>query len=50
MFDNAEELLRRIRIPEDSLTEFKEITFRGDRVDGPGPSRFTRRWPSPGAT
>ena len=36
MLAAPEELLRRIRLGEDTSLEFKEIRFRGDRVSGPG--------------
>ncbi len=35
MFDSAEELLRRIRLGEDSVFELKAVRFRGDKVAGP---------------
>ena len=35
MFDSPEELLRRIRLGEDSQLEFKSVAFRGDRVAAP---------------
>ena len=36
MFDNADELLRKIRLGEDSALKLKRVSFRGDRIDGPG--------------
>jgi predicted HTH transcriptional regulator len=35
MFDSPEELLRKIRLGEDTSLELKAVTFRGDRVSGP---------------
>ncbi len=35
MFDSADELLRKIRLGEDSVLELKAVTFRGDRIAGP---------------
>lgn len=35
MLDNPDELLRKIRLGEDSVLELKRATFRGDRVAGP---------------
>ncbi|MFP4586380.1 MAG: helix-turn-helix domain-containing protein, partial [Desulfococcaceae bacterium] len=37
MFDTEEELLRQIRLGEDSRLELKAVTFRGKRVSGPHP-------------
>lgn len=37
MFDTKEELLRQIRLGEDSRLELKAVTFRGNRVKGPHP-------------
>ena len=36
MFDSSEELLRAIRLGEDSSLELKEVSFRDSRVSGPG--------------
>ncbi|MDX1997328.1 MAG: ATP-binding protein [Thermoanaerobaculia bacterium] len=36
MLDRNEELLRQIRLGEDSVLELKSVVFRGDRVEGPG--------------
>lgn len=36
MFDSPEELLRKIRLGEDSTLELKTVTFRGGKVAGPG--------------
>lgn len=36
MFDSSQELMRQIRLGEDSRLELKTVTFRGDRVMGPG--------------
>ena len=38
MFDHPDELLRKIRLGEDSLLELKRITFRGSRVTTPARS------------
>jgi len=35
MFDSPEELLRKIRLGEDTALELKTVRFRGDKVDGP---------------
>ncbi|MCP4700935.1 MAG: transcriptional regulator, partial [Gammaproteobacteria bacterium] len=35
MFDSTEELLRKIRLGEDTRLEFKEVRFRGDKIVGP---------------
>ena len=35
MFDSPEELLKKIRLGEDSSLELKAVTFRGERVSGP---------------
>ena len=35
MFDSVEELLRQIRLGEDSAIEFKTIRFQGERIVGP---------------
>ncbi len=35
MFDSSEELLRKIRLGEDTLLELKAVRFRGDKIDGP---------------
>ncbi len=35
MFDSAEELLRKIRLGEDTSLELKAVMFRGDRVSDP---------------
>jgi len=35
MFDSAEELLRKIRLGEDTPLELKAVMFRGDRVSDP---------------
>ncbi len=35
MFDNPEELLRKIRLGEDTTIEFKTVRFRGDKVAEP---------------
>lgn len=35
MFDSSEELLRKIRLGEDTSLELKRVTFRGDRVAEP---------------
>lgn len=36
MLDSPEELLRRIRLGEDSVLELKEVVFAGGRIKGPG--------------
>lgn len=36
MLDSLDELLRRIRLGEDSVLELKEVVFAGDRIKGPG--------------
>ena len=36
MFDSSEELLRGIRLGEDSSLELKDVSFRGASVSGPG--------------
>ena len=36
MFESPEELLRGIRLGEDSSLELKEVSFRGSSVSGPG--------------
>lgn len=36
MLDSPEELLRRIRLGEDSVLELKEVVFAGERIRGPG--------------
>ena len=36
MFESPEELLRKIRLGEDTSLEFKSVRFRGDRVSAPG--------------
>ena len=36
MFESAEELLRGIRLGEDSSLELKDVSFRGSSVSGPG--------------
>jgi predicted HTH transcriptional regulator len=35
MYDSAEELIRKIRLGEDTSLELKAVTFRGDRVAAP---------------
>ena len=35
MIENNEDLLRRIRLGEDSVLELKRVEFAGDRVSGP---------------
>ena len=35
MFDSQEELLRKIRLGEDTTLELKAVRFRGDRIAGP---------------
>lgn len=35
MYDSADELLRKIRLGEDTSLELKTVAFRGDRVSGP---------------
>ena len=35
MFDSSEELLRKIRLGEDTTLELKAVHFRGDRISGP---------------
>ena len=35
MFDSQEELLRKIRLGEDTPLELKAVRFRGDKIDGP---------------
>jgi len=35
MYDSAEELLRKIRLGEDTSLELKSVTFRGDKVAAP---------------
>lgn len=35
MFDTADELLRKVRLGEDSVLELKAVRFRGDSVAGP---------------
>lgn len=35
MFDSTEELLRKIRLGEDTSLEFKAVRFRGRKIDGP---------------
>lgn len=35
MFDSTEELLRKIRLGEDTPLELKAVRFRGDKIDGP---------------
>ncbi len=35
MFDTQEELLRQIRLGEDTSLEFKDVRFRGARVSAP---------------
>ncbi len=36
MLDSPEDLLRKIRLGEDSVLELKEIVFAGERIKGPG--------------
>ena len=36
MLDSPEDLLRRIRLGEDSVLELKEVVFAGERIKGPG--------------
>jgi len=36
MYDSPEELIRKIRLGEDTSLELKAVTFRGDRVAAPG--------------
>ena len=36
MFDSSEELLRKIRLGEDTTLELKAVHFRGDKISGPG--------------
>jgi len=36
MFDSPEELLRKIRLGEDTSLELKTVRFRGEKIDGPG--------------
>lgn len=40
MFDSKQELLDKIRLGEDSVLELKAVTFKGQRVDGPGRSEL----------
>lgn len=40
MLDSPEELLRKIRLGEDTSLEFKAVTFRGDRVSDPDRSEL----------
>ena len=35
MFDSQEELLKKIRLGEDSVLELKTVQFRGGKVDSP---------------
>ena len=35
MFDTKAELLEKIRLGESSFLEFKEVKFKGERIDGP---------------
>ncbi|WP_246041625.1 AlbA family DNA-binding domain-containing protein [Desulfoglaeba alkanexedens] len=35
MFDSPEELLRKIRLGEDTSLELKTVRFRGDRISEP---------------
>ena len=35
MLDTVEELVRKIRLGEDSILELKAVRFRGAKVDGP---------------
>ena len=35
MFDSREELLRKIRLGEDTPLELKVVRFRGEKIDGP---------------
>ncbi|MBN9688599.1 MAG: putative DNA binding domain-containing protein [Verrucomicrobia bacterium] len=40
MFDSKQELLDKIRLGEDSVLELKTVTFKGQKVDGPGRSEL----------
>jgi hypothetical protein len=36
MYENPEDLIRRIQLGEDSTLELKEIRWKGKRIAGPG--------------
>lgn len=46
MFNTPEELLRRIRLGEDSFLEFKAVKFKGERIVGPSRDRLANEFAS----
>ncbi len=46
MFSNRHELLRRIRLGEDSSLEFKNIRFEGGRIGGPSRKKLANEMSS----
>ncbi len=44
MFDSREELLRKIRLAEDTSPELKTVAFKGDRILGPRREAFAQRY------
>ena len=46
MFNTPEELLRRIRLGEDSFLEFKAVRFRGEQISGPSRDKLANEFAS----